>query len=54
MKRRTVLTAALAAPFVFAASRAKAATKIIVGDPSPAEGAVGRTEALFKQLAEKY
>ena len=54
MKRRTVIAAGLAAPFVFAASRAQAATKIIVGDPSPADGAVGRTEALFKQLAEKY
>ena len=50
MKRRTLL----ALPAILAATRAQAATKIIVGDPSPAEGAVGRTEALFKQLAEKY
>ncbi len=54
MKRRTILATALTAPAIFAASRARAASKIIVGDPSPAEGAVGRTEALFKQLAEKY
>ena len=54
MKRRTILATALSAPFVFAAGRASAATKIIVGDPSPADGAVGRSEALFKQLAEKY
>lgn len=55
MKRREFAAAALAAPALVLSRRAHAAAaQVIVGDPSSANSAVGRAEALFKERAEKY
>jgi TRAP-type C4-dicarboxylate transport system substrate-binding protein len=54
VNRRTVLLGGLAAPYILRSSRASAATKVIVGDPSSADSIIGHAEALFKERAEKY
>ncbi len=55
MIRRSLLQGGFAASVTLAtAGTARAASKVIVGDPTAADSIIGKAEALFKERAEKY